>query len=225
MKGFFITGTDTGVGKTVVSALVAVLLIENGFSVAVRKPIETGSNTPCDGLFLKNITGTPDGLDVITPIRFTHPLAPLAAAQLENKAIDIDEIIRAFDGISNTSIAIVEGIGGLLVPITKDFFAADLIKRLALPAILVSSNKLGTINHTLLSLEYMKHNGIEAAGIIFNNNNIGRDDISVDTNIELIRQLTGVPVIAAVPFLEAINYNTLAAVSKTVNYDIIRGFL
>jgi dethiobiotin synthetase len=230
MKGFFITGTDTGVGKTVISALMAVLLMEKGFlNVVVRKPIETGcapdGNTPKDGLFLKNITGTPDSLAVITPIRFPHPLAPMAAAELQNTEIDTDELIEAVRGIDDTSVAVVEGVGGLLVPITKTFFVADLIKALGLPVILVSSNRLGTINHTLLSLEYMKSRDIAVAGIILNNNTIDGHDVSAHTNIDVIRRLTDVPVIAAVPFLTAINYNTLAAVSKTVNYDIIVGFL
>ncbi|MBF0487358.1 MAG: dethiobiotin synthase [Nitrospirae bacterium] len=230
MRGFFVTGTDTGVGKTVVSALMAVALIEKGFNVTVRKPIETGcadvNNTliPKDGLFLKTITGSTEDLKVITPIRFAHPLAPLAAATAENTTIDIAEIYKSFDCIDNSSVAIVEGIGGLLVPITETFFASDLIKKLNLPVILVSSNRLGTINHTLLSLEYMKNKAITVAGLVFNNTTSVRD-MSVNTNIGLIRRLTAVPIIATVPFLDTIDYNTLADVAKTVDYGTIRGFL
>ncbi|MBF0554548.1 MAG: dethiobiotin synthase [Nitrospirae bacterium] len=230
MKGFFVTGTDTGVGKTVVSALMAVMLMEKGFNVIVRKPIETGctavNNTliPKDGLFLRTITGSTEAPDVITPIRFVHPLAPLAAATAENSPIDITEIYKSFEGIDNSSVTIIEGVGGLLVPITKTFFVADLIRKLNLPAILVSSNRLGTINHTLLSLEYMKNKSITVAGIVFNNT-AGEHDMSANTNIGLIRQLTGVPVIAAVPFLDAIDYNTLADVAKTVDYGIIKGYV
>ncbi|WP_420264021.1 dethiobiotin synthase [Candidatus Magnetominusculus dajiuhuensis] len=230
MRGFFVTGTDTGVGKTVVSALMAVLLMEKGFNVIVRKPIETGcadvNNTliPKDGLFLKTITGSTEDLKVITPIRFAHPLAPLAAATAENTTIDIAEIYKSFDCIDNSSVAIVEGIGGLLVPITETFFASDLIKKLNLPVILVSSNRLGTINHTLLSLEYMKNKAITVAGLVFNNTTSVRD-MSVNTNIGLIRRLTAVPIIATVPFLDTIDYNTLADVAKTVDYGTIRGFL
>ncbi|MBF0567590.1 MAG: dethiobiotin synthase [Nitrospirae bacterium] len=234
MRGFFVTGTDTGVGKTVVSALMAVLLMEKGFNVTVRKPIETGcadvNNTliPKDGLFLKTITGSTEDLKVITPIRFAHPLAPLAAATAENTTIDIAEIYKSFDCIDNSSVAIVEGIGGLLVPISKTLFASDLIKKLNLPVILVSSNRLGTINHTLLSLEYMKNKAITVAAIVFNNTtaHIIRDhDMSANTNIGLIRRLTAVPIIATVPFLDTIDYNTLADVAKTVDYGTIRGFL
>ncbi|KWT84136.1 dethiobiotin synthase [Candidatus Magnetominusculus xianensis] len=233
MKGFFITGTDTGVGKTVVSAMLGVLLKEKGFPhVAVRKPIETGctvfDNTlmPEDGLFLKNITDSAEDIGVITPLRFTHPLAPAAAAGLENTTIDVDEIVQSFRNIDSSTVAVVEGVGGLLVPITKTFFVSDLIKELDLPVILVCTNRLGTINHTLLSLEHMKTKGITVAGIIFNNNIItGGRDISIGTNIGLIRQLTAVPVIAALPFLDTINYNTLVDVSKTLDYGIIRSFL
>lgn len=233
MRGFFITGTDTGVGKTVVSAMLALLLMEKGFSdVIVRKPIETGcaavNNTlvPGDGLFLKTITGSAEDLSVITPVRFVRPLAPMAAAALENTVIDVAEIIKSLGNTGNSSVAIVEGVGGLLVPITKNFFVSDLIRELSLPVILVSSNRLGTINHTLLSLEHMKNKAISVAGIVFNNTNAtGVRDISVNTNIEQIRQLTDVPVIASVPFLGSINYSTLADASKTVDYGIIRSFL
>ncbi|MBF0457584.1 MAG: dethiobiotin synthase [Nitrospirae bacterium] len=234
MKGFFITGTDTGVGKTVVSALIAVLLKEKGFfpDVIVRKPIETGCAivnnelVPGDGHLLKTITGSDESLDIITPVRFSHPLAPMAAAAYEGTTIDIAEIINSFKSIDSSSVVIVEGVGGLLVPITKGFFVSDLIRELSLPVILVSSNRLGTINHTLLSLEHMKNKAVAVAGIVFNNTHTtGEQDISVNTNIEQIRQLTDVPVIASLPFLGSINYNVLAAAIKTVDYGIIRSFL
>ncbi|MBF0517138.1 MAG: dethiobiotin synthase, partial [Nitrospirae bacterium] len=174
MRGFFITGTDTGVGKTVVSAMLSILMLERGFNVSVRKPIETGCDTqtliPKDGLFLKQITGSAESLDVITPVRLRSPLAPLVAADLDGTTIDVEALIKSLCGIDSSCVAVVEGVGGLVVPIARQFFVSDLIKALGLPAILVSANRLGTINHTLLSLEHMLNKGITVAGIVFNNN-------------------------------------------------------
>ncbi|MCG6553594.1 MAG: dethiobiotin synthase [Candidatus Magnetominusculus sp. LBB02] len=227
MRGFFITGTDTGIGKTIVSAMLAIHLKEKGYDVTVRKPIETGCScvdkglVPHDGLFLKTITGSGEDLDIITPLRLVHPLAPLVAAELEGTAIDINEIVTSLKNISG--VAIIEGVGGVLVPLAKNFFISDLIKEVGLPAILVSSNRLGTINHTLLSLEHLKHKGVTVAGIIFNS--ACDYDISAHSNIEQIRRFAGVPVIAAMPFLGAIDYNSLVDAAKTVDYAIIRSFL
>ncbi|MEW6214248.1 MAG: dethiobiotin synthase, partial [Nitrospirota bacterium] len=137
-KGFFITGTDTGVGKTVITAALIKAIGLLGLRAGGMKPIETGclktnfefrisnfefENTkllPNDGMFLKEIAGMDDSIDLVTPIRFENPLAPLPASEIEGLSVDLKKIKRAYTELSkNYDVVIVEGIGGLLVPITK----------------------------------------------------------------------------------------------------------
>ena len=167
-KGIFITGTDTGVGKTIVSAAIIRALIKKGIKVGAMKPMETGCAKtedrllPSDGMFLKEMAEMNDSIDLITPIRYEHPLAPMVAAELENRPVNLDSAFRAYNTLSERyELMVVEGAGGLLVPITKlkiqslklkTYFFSDLIKDLGLPVIVVVRPTLGTINHTLLTI-------------------------------------------------------------------------
>ncbi|MBF0564941.1 MAG: dethiobiotin synthase [Nitrospirae bacterium] len=245
MKGFFITGTDTGVGKTVVTALLGILLRNEGHRITVLKPIETGCTSresyrenslegdlvPEDGAFLKSVLGLDQELDDITPFRFSLPLAPLAISQLSGKAINVESlrsilrsaINKCHDAVSTVAgeILLIEGIGGLMVPITERYFVYHMIEDSGLPAILVAGNKLGAINHTLLSIEFLSKRGIKTAGIIINNASPDNNDPSKETNPGIIERLSPVPVIGTVPFLPSVDINSMSAISKVLKYDII----
>ncbi len=155
-KGFFVTGTDTGVGKTIITAALIKAAHFLGFKACGMKPIETGckraenkrqqtanregnnSLIPSDGTFLREITDTGESIGLITPIRFENPLAPLPASEIEDKPIDLDKIKTAYKELSNRyDVIIAEGIGGLLVPILRDYFVVDLARDFGLPLIIV----------------------------------------------------------------------------------------
>lgn len=176
MKAFFITGTDTGVGKTYISCLIAKSLKEEGVRVGVMKPIETGCKKkgktllPLDGIKLKKASGADDPIDLIVPYRFHYPLSPYLASILEGRKINIKRIRNTYYKISNKyDIVIVEGAGGILTPIKKNFTYIDLIKELNLTGIIVASNRLGAINHILLTVDLLNRNGLSPLCIILNN--------------------------------------------------------
>jgi dethiobiotin synthetase len=200
-KGLFITGTDTGVGKTTVAAGLTASLANSGMDIGVMKPIETGfSLRSSDAVFLKKIAGVKDSLDSICPYRLKHPLSPFTAAKIENVSIRFETIARAYEGLlQNHQVLLVEGAGGLLVPITGEKMMADLILCLKLPLLLISGTGLGTINHTLLSVEAARKRGIEVAGVIFNH--LGpRKGTAERTNPSVIRHFLDVPILGEIPY-------------------------
>lgn len=209
MKAIFITGTDTGVGKTAISAsLAAFLSLKKGLNVGVMKPFESGlsksdgDGSDCDAGTLKRASGTNDPLDEINPYTFKAPLAPEAAAKLENVDIDIDMVGRTFQGLlERHDVLVVEGAGGVLVPISTGFFFCDLIKAWDIPVIIVSRLRLGTINHTLLTNIFLQSIGVSVLGVILNDTE-GTDDIAAETNPEMLRQYLNVPILGIFPYLE-----------------------
>jgi dethiobiotin synthase len=154
-NGYFVTGTDTGVGKTVVSAILC-----SGMQADYWKPVQTGTNESCDSEFLKDFSKT------IFPeaYKLREPLSPHAAARLESVDISLEKILAA--GPSTIRSLIVEGAGGVLVPLNEHHLMIDLIQKIELPAIIVSRSTLGTINHTLLTLEALRYRKIPIAGIV-----------------------------------------------------------
>jgi dethiobiotin synthetase len=244
-KGFFITGTDTGVGKTVIAGALLLIIRSLGISVCGMKPIETGcmksksvvlkaesieSKThliPADGMFLKEIADMDDSIDVITPIRFEKPLAPFPASEIEGIPVDIEKIKKAFeDLLRKYDMAVVEGIGGLLVPLKRDYFVLDLAKDFGLPIIIVSRPGLGTINHTLLTVNYAMKEGINVAGIIINYSRPSEKTLAEETNPKVIRQISPVPLIGIFPYLEDLEKSTMEQTAvKTFNPEIIRHYL
>jgi len=173
MKGFFVTGTDTGVGKTVIAAALIKAAGLLGVKACGMKPVETGCARegnvmmPSDGMFLKEIARMDETVSQITPCCFEHALAPMVSAEMEGTSIDINKIRGAFDKLGRSYQAIiVEGVGGLLVPINRDYFVLDLAKEMRLPMVVVARPGLGTINHTLLTVNYALREGLNVAGII-----------------------------------------------------------
>jgi dethiobiotin synthetase len=172
-KGLFITGTDTGVGKTVVAAGLVRLARNAGLNSVAIKPIETGCSFrdgmlyPEDGVFLRQASEQAISLDHCTPFRFSLPASPARAAAMEGKRLfvgDVVEHVRAV--VEDVDLTVVEGAGGLMVPIEERVMMIDLIERLGFPTLLVGRMKLGTINHTLLSVEALRSRNIPIAGIV-----------------------------------------------------------
>ncbi|MCK5237015.1 MAG: dethiobiotin synthase [Deltaproteobacteria bacterium] len=203
-KVIFITGTDTGVGKTFFSTILIKALSAAGNQVGVMKPVESGCGTelcPTDAVALKNASKSSLEIEKICPYRFKEALSPLAASKIDNVEIDIDKILKNFEEIKNENdFTVIEGAGGLSVPLTKDKTMADLALLTGAEVIIVSANRLGTINHTLLTLKYAESKGLKVTGVVLNNiTNAG--DESSPHNLWELKQLK-VPIIKELPHLE-----------------------
>jgi dethiobiotin synthetase len=206
-KGLFITGTDTGVGKTLIAGAIAKILSQKSKTVGVFKPIATGCKKTQQGLvsedarFLAHCADSKFGLDIINPVTFGTPAAPFACEQLENKKVDFEKIITAYNYIcSKTDCIIVEGIGGIRVPITANIDVLSLAKLFDLPVVIVARSKLGTINHTLLTIDAIRRSGLLLAGIIINGYDEKIGDLAEKTNAATIKKIGKVEIIAVVPF-------------------------
>src|SRR3990172_8459579 len=170
-KGFFITGTDTGVGKTLVACALIKVIGTLGLSVGAMKPVETGCIReggvliPPDGMSLKSAARMDEPVTQIVPYCLENPLAPLTASEMEGTPILPEKIRRAAEELGRRYDAlVVEGVGGLLVPIAPDYFVLDMARDFGLPLIVVTRPTLGTINHTLLTVKYALKEGLGVAG-------------------------------------------------------------
>jgi dethiobiotin synthetase len=207
-KGIFITGTDTGVGKTLVSCGLAALLKKRGYKVGVMKPAETGCAEkngqlfPQDAFYLQQASGCDDPLERICPYRLWLPLAPSVAAAKERLKIDVSLIINLYNEISSVyDVTLVEGAGGLLVPLLPRYTYADLARAMNLPLLVVAANRLGAINHLLLTLEHASCRGLNVVGYILNQ--VTADpSLARETNASALRQLTSVPCLGEIPHID-----------------------
>ncbi|MFA6568735.1 MAG: dethiobiotin synthase [Victivallales bacterium] len=212
-ESFFITGTGTGVGKTIVTAGLAGLFLSRGRNVSVMKPVQTGT---CESVpDLETIKAIVPGITPIpkrlaNPYSLSLPASPLLAAKSENRRINPNTILKAFKEASSRpdlDVLLVEGAGGLLVPLTDKFLMIDLISEMDIPAILVSTAGLGTVNHTLLSIEAMKKRNLKIAGIVINRMPRNPGVVEKD-NVRTIERLGGVPVMAAIREFDFLGMNT-----------------
>jgi dethiobiotin synthetase len=163
----FLTGTDTGVGKTFATALLTRALRQAGHGTLALKPICSGERSDVE--ILRDASGQILSLDETNPVWLQAPAAPLVAARLENRTLSLDFFVEWFANLSAKHPSLlVEGAGGWLVPVTDTETLADLAVRLALPVIPVVANRLGCINHTLLTLESIRARGLACPGIILN---------------------------------------------------------
>ncbi|MCY8498222.1 dethiobiotin synthase [Bacillus atrophaeus] len=220
MKGFFVTGTDTGVGKTIVSCGLAALFKERKMDVGVFKPFLSGisrNHPESDTALLKQMSQTFLSDEEITPFEFKEPLAPYVAGKLEGKAIKMEEVLSHWERMREKhDCFIVEGAGGISVPLGEDFLVSHVIKALELPIIIVARPNLGTINHTFLTVQYAKSMGLSIAGIVINGISHS-PDLDEKTNPDIIEDLCGVPVLGVTPKLEDI---TKESVQKMVTDHI-----
>ena len=168
-SGVFVTGTDTGVGKTVVSCAIARALRAHGRDVGVMKPAETGvpPEGPLDARELRAAASVSDPIEDICPVQLELPAAPTVAAAAEGREVPLDEVRAAWERLhARHEVMIVEGAGGLLVPLAEKCTMADFAAELGLPVVVVARAALGTINHTLLTLEALERRGLPLAGVV-----------------------------------------------------------
>jgi len=233
LKGFFITGTDTGIGKTLISGAVIKAINYLGVKVCAMKPVESGCGRegeiliPYDGIFLKQIAHMQESISLVTPCCLESPLAPLIASELDRIDIRLTEITKAFTKLSKLYEAIViEGIGGLMVPIKKDYYVVELAKEFGLPLIVVAKPGLGTINHIMLTVNYAIKEGLEVAGVIINYSRPPENNLAEETNPKLLTQICPVPVIGIFPYLKNLEEDVIERTAiKNLDLELIEKYI
>jgi dethiobiotin synthetase len=202
MRGLFVTGTDTGVGKTEVACALVAGWRARGLDVGVMKPAQSGveDGEPTDADRLREAAGGADPLALVCPYSLRAPLAPAVAARLEGVEISLPHLVACAGELARRHQAlVVEGAGGLLVPLTESHTYADLAAALGFPVLLVARAGLGTVNHAALTCEALRARGIAVAGVVLNRATAAADP-SEPHNAGEIERLTGVRVIASLPF-------------------------
>jgi dethiobiotin synthetase len=211
VKGIFITGTDTGVGKTVVCGLLAGFLRGRGVRVVTQKWVQTGTaGEPSDLAAHRRLMGLPgsvaeEALADLCPYRFSYPASPRLAAAREGRRIEASVIEAAFRRLAASHDAVlVEGAGGILVPLAEGVLTADLVVRLGLSALVVVGNRLGCVNHALLTVEAIRRRGVPLAGLVFNRppgEGGGAPEELLTDNVRVVEEISKAPVLGEVPFL------------------------
>ena len=175
----FITGTDTGVGKTYFSNLLISAIVSNGENAVGFKPISCGDREDAE-ILLKSSYPEPSSIELINPIHLKTPTAPLAASLIEGKEINITNIKKCHQElVSSYDNVIIEGAGGWAVPITSDYYVGDLATELCSDVLIVVDNKLGALNKTILTANAIRDKGLHLAGIILNHVEVERDTASI----------------------------------------------
>lgn len=205
IPGIFVTATDTEVGKTVIAAAIANWFRRRGFRVGVCKPAATGCKHVREGLvsedaeLLAHWADAVAPLDIICPQRFSQPLAPAVAARREGRPMDWEAIQRALNEIAAQSdVMIVEGVGGVMVPMDEKFMVRDMIRWLGLPAVVVARPGIGTINHTVLTASALREAKIRLAGVVINRYPADNASVAEETNLREIEKWSGTPLLAVV---------------------------
>ena len=199
-----VTGTDTGVGKTVVTCALAAALTRRGLTIAAMKPIETGvlpDDPNRDGARLARAAGARHPLSLTAPVTYVDPVAPLVAAQRERRFVDLDALDRAMREASRDhDVLLVEGAGGILVPITERVAFDGLFARWSLDLIVVAANRLGVINHVRLTLAAVRNAGLRPRVVVLNEFRLAPADPSIADNARMIEELERIPV-CSLPWL------------------------
>jgi dethiobiotin synthase len=210
-RGLFVTGSDTGVGKTVVCAALMHRLRSRAPKIRYWKPFQTGFPPDSDTATVRELGNCRDSEIADVGIRLAAPLAPLFAARLEKKTVTIDDAL-SMTSFDDGRVLVIEGAGGLLVPINEKEMITDLIARLGMPVVVATRSTLGTINHTLLTLEALRNRKMTVAGVVM----VG--DPSPD-NQEAIEKFGAVTVLGIMPVFETLNAQTLAQWAET-KFDV-----
>lgn len=194
-QGVFITGTDTGVGKTYIGTALAHLLTQRGLRVRPRKPVESGCLRDGDGLLppdavsLGEASGAREPLDRVCPYRLEAPLSPERAAALEGLPLNLERLVNACKtGVAKDEFLLVEGAGGFCSPLTADGLNADLALALELPVLLVTADRLGAIHQALVTAEAIERRGLSLAGVVLNQT-MPASDPRMDNAADLARWL------------------------------------
>jgi len=210
--GLFITGTDTAVGKTLIAGCLAKILTDKGLKVGVFKPIATGcrrrwqGKVSADTEFLADCANSDLPLSTITPIGYLTEAEPIVSAAYEARPIDFNEIAAAYRDIcQHSDIVIIEGIGGVRVPLTTEFDLLDLAVEFALPVVIIARPNQGTVNHTLMTIDCIRAAKLEIAGVVINGYDATSSTPADDAASQLITQFGGVDVLAVAPFDETVD--------------------
>lgn len=209
--GMFITGTDTAVGKTLVTAALAVSLKESGLDVGVMKPVETGvvRGRPSDAVRLIRAAQVSDSPDLVRPYAFRLPVAPLDAARAERRSINIATIMKAYRALQTRhDLLLVEGAGGVHVPMTPTIDVLDLIEKLKVPVLVVGRVGLGGVNHAMLTLTALRERKVSILALVLNQTCPAKTAVArlqERSTVELLREFAGVPVIGPLPYMAGVD--------------------
>jgi dethiobiotin synthetase len=200
-RGIFVMGTDTGVGKTVVTASVALAARARGRDPAVLKPAQTGDDGTIvgDAEFVAALIGLDEPPGAICPYRLRAPLAPSVAASLEGRRLDPQVVVRAYNDLAGRhDLVLVEAAGGALVPFSDGVDMAGLAALLGLPVVVAARPGLGTLNHTLLTLEALHRRGLTVLGVVISGYP-AEPELDALTNPPALARLTPVPLLGVIP--------------------------
>jgi dethiobiotin synthetase len=206
IPGLLVTGTDTGIGKTVIAGAVASWFRSQRLRIGVLKPMASGCVHRREGWvsedaeFLAHCADSSHPLDVIAPIRFAEPLAPAIAAERLKETIDWTPVQRSLAAIARDSdVIVVEGVGGIMVPMDAKHTMLDVAQWLKIPAVVVARPNLGTINHTILTVEALRRAEVSVAGVVINRYPAENPGTAEETNPRAIEKWGKVPVLCIVP--------------------------
>lgn len=209
MSGILITGTDTGVGKTVIAGYLARYMLNKGHAVITQKWVESGCSKDFPSDIAEHLKAmdrdksyVKDFIDLVSPYRFKFPGSPHLAARMESKKIDSRKIIKSFKTLEQRfDFVIVEGSGGLMVPLDRRTLLIDIAQEAGLPVLVIAQNKLGAINHTLLTVEALRARKMNIIGIVFNNPR-KEDAVIIKDNPRIIAELTKENILGVLPWIE-----------------------
>lgn len=221
MKSFFVSGTDTDVGKTWITAGLVRALRNIGVDVGVMKPFAAGTAQKTgykseDVQILANAAKVNDPENLVNPQFFPIPAAPYTAMKISNilEKVDVDLVLRSYKKLSELhDCIIVEGMGGIMTPILKNYFITNLINDLELQTILITRNRIGTLNHTIMTCNVAKKYGIKIKGIIINE--IDLDGYATDVLTDDLEDITGISVLGSIPFFNSLDVDQIANVFQT----------
>ncbi len=217
-KTIFITATDTNVGKTVATFALAVLLKARGYDVGVMKPVQCAGD---DIQFLSKALGLKDETAVLNPFFAKEPLSPHLALRRAKIKFDKRRVLAAFKTLqARHEILLVEGAGGLMVPLSDQYYNADLIRDMKADVIIVTRLGLGTINHTLLTINQAKAHGLKIRGLIFCDAKKGRKTLAERSNPTEIEKLSGIKVLGTIPYLTSLTQTNILKQCKNLKLKL-----
>ena len=223
MKSYFITGTDTGVGKTAITAALAACIKKLGIDVGVMKPIATGIQQKSDFKssdvsILCHACGVDDSEDLVNPIFMPIPASPYDASKMLDITFNKEIIFEKFEKLKQKhKMLLVEGIGGIMTPLSQDYFVADMIKQMNLETIIVTRSTLGTLNHTMMTVNTCHNYEIPIKGIIINNYD-EKGSPAEQNSPSTIHEITKIPILGTVPFVR--DYQNIDTMIPVVEKNI-----
>jgi len=225
MKSYFISGTDTDVGKTYVMSGLAAAFRKMGIDIGVMKPFAAGTEQKSgfkseDIQILAKAAQVNDPEQLLNPQFFSIPASPFTASKTLDVRVDVNLILDSFKKLSNMhDMLLVEGMGGIMTPILKDYFVTDLIKAMNLETIIITRSRIGTVNHTIMTCNMCKQYGIKITGIVINNFDSGYSPHELQRDLE---EITDVKVLGIIPYIEKITIDKMMRhVEDNINLKLL----